>query len=137
MNNDEFLMKIDEIFMKIDENRNNSLTNEGPMGLHLRQHTQEPRGPRGFSDLGKINVKLCPGIDWGEIGTPKGFLGTVQTISLANKSRQPRGVQMPPQRSAFRAPVWAPKGPQGLLGPRHGLAPSKMRSGAEHNKVGE
>ena len=28
-------MKIDEVLMNIDENRHNSLTNEGPMGLHL------------------------------------------------------------------------------------------------------
>ena len=53
-----------------------------------------PRGsgrPRGFSDLGEILVKPSPGRDWGKIGTPKGFLGTMETIPLAKNPGKPRG----------------------------------------------
>ena len=61
-------------------------------------------GPRGFSDLGKIPVKPSPGRVWGEIGTPKWFLGTIETIPLATNVGKARGGSIPPQSYVFRAP---------------------------------
>jgi len=84
-----------------------------------------PGGPTGFSDLGKIPVKPSPGRDWGELATPKGFLGTTQTIPLAKNPGKPRGGPIPPQSYVFRAPFWGPKRAPGLPGPTSGVGGSK------------
>ena len=76
-----------------------------------------PRGPGGpleFSGLGEIPVKPLPGRVWGEIGTPKGFLGTMQTIPLLKNPREPHGEPIPPQSYVFEAPFF---GPQRAPGP--------------------
>ena len=99
-----------------------------------------PRGPGGpleFSGSGEIPVKPLPGRVWGEIGTPKGFLGTIETIPLAKNLGKPRGGPIPPQSYVFRAPFWAPKGLGGLLGPRCGVGAPKMGSRVKNIKVAE
>ena len=48
----------------------------------------------------------CKTFPWeglGEIGTPKGLLGTTQTIPLVKNLGKPRGGSIPPQSYAFRA----------------------------------
>ena len=75
--------------------------------------TWGPGGPLDFSDLGEIRVKQFSGRVWGEIGPPKGFLGTIQTIPLAKNPGKPRGGPIPPQSYIFRAPFLGPKrGPE-------------------------
>ena len=68
-----------------------------------------PGGPGGFSDLGKILVKPLPGRVWGEMATPKGFLGTIQTNPLAKNLGKPCGGPIPPQNYVFQAPFLGPK----------------------------
>ena len=41
--------------------------------------------------MGEIPVKPSPVRVWGEIATPKGFLGTLQTIPLAKNPGKPHG----------------------------------------------
>ena len=84
-----------------------------------------PGGPRGFSDLGKIPVKPLPGRVWGEMATPKGFLGPLQTIPLAKNPGKPHGGPIPPQSYVFRAPFLGPKRAPGLPGPTSGVGGSK------------
>ena len=86
-----------------------------------------PGGPRGFSDLGKIPVKPAPGGDWKEIGTPKGFLGTIQTIPLFTNPGKPRGGPIPPQSYVFRAP---------FLGPQRAPGPSWAKMWGRGSKNG-
>ena len=50
-----------------------------------------PGAPVDFLGLRKICVKPCPGMVWGEIGTPKCFLGTMETIPLLTKLRETCG----------------------------------------------
>ena len=57
----------------VDRELYRPIAHKGTMGNPPRG----PRGPKGFSDLGGILVKPSPGRDWGEIGTPRGFLGTI------------------------------------------------------------
>ena len=76
-----------------------------------------PRGPLGFSGLGKIPVKLFSGRVWGGIGPPKGFLGTIQTIPLAKNLGKPRGDTNPSTKLFFSAPLFGPRrGPWAFLG---------------------
>ena len=81
-----------------------------------------PTGARGahlgFSGLGEISVKPLPERVWGEIGTPKGFLGTIQTIPLAKNLGKPRGGPFPPQSYV----LWAD-----FLGPQRAPRPSWAR----------
>ena len=80
-----------------------------------------PRGPGGpleFSGLGGIPVKPLPGRVWGEMATPKGFLGRVETIPLAKNPGKPRGGPIPSQNHVFRAPILGPKGPPRPPGPQ-------------------
>ena len=72
------------------------------------------QGAPGFSGLGKIPVKQFSGRVWGEIGTPKGFLGTIQTIPLSKNTRKPHGEPIHPQSYVFEAPFF---GPQRAPGP--------------------
>ena len=88
------------------------MAHKGPIGNPPRR----PGGPKGFSDLGEIPVKPSPERDWGEIGTPKGFLGTTQTIPLAKNPGKPRGGPIPSQSHVFRAPILGPKRGPGPLG---------------------
>ena len=68
-----------------------------------------PGGLLGFPGLGKILVNQFSGRVWGEIGTPKRFLGTIQTIPLAKNPGKPCGGPIPPQNHVFRAPIFGPK----------------------------
>ena len=82
-----------------------------------RQAPWRARGPLGFSGLGKIPVKPFPGRVWGEIGTTKRFLGTMETIPLLKNPVKPRGGPNPPQNHVFQAPILSPKrgtGPSGI-----------------------
>ena len=94
-----------------------------------------PGGPRGFLDLGKIPVKPSPGRVWGEMATPKGFLGPLQTIPLAKNLGKPRGGPIPPQSYVFRAPFLGPQRAPGLPGPISGVGGSKNGSGVKNIKV--
>ena len=71
--------------------------------------------------MGKTLVKPSLGRVWGEIGTPKGFLGTMETIPLAQNPGKPRGGPIPPQSYLFRAPFWGPKKSPGLPRPTSGV----------------
>ena len=93
-----------------------------------RQPTQGPKGALGFLDLGKILVKPSPGREWGEICTPKGFLGTMETIPLAKKPRKPRGDQYL-HAVMFQATL---VGFQALV---LGLGAPKMGSGVKKSKA--
>ena len=97
-----------------------------------------PRGPGGpleFSGSGEIPVKRLPGRVWGEIGTPKGFLGTMEAIPLAKNPGKPRGGPIPPQSYFFGVPFGAQKGALGLLGPRCRVGAQKMWSVVKNIKV--
>ena len=84
----------------------------------IGKHHGGPGGPLGFSGLGKIPVKPSPGRVWGEIGPPKRFLGTIETIPLAKNLGKPRGGPIPPQSYVFRAPFFGPKRAPGPSGPQ-------------------
>ena len=107
------------------------MAHKGPIGNPPRG----PGGPSGFSGLGEIPVKPPPGRDRGKIGTPKGFLGTIQTIPLLKNPGKLRGEPIPPQSYVFRAPFFGPKrapgpsGPQTLtLGFKNGVRGQKYQS---------
>ena len=95
----------------VDRELYRPLAHKGTMG----HPPKGPGGPPGFSGLGKIPVKPFPGKVWGEIGPPKGFLGTIQTILPAKRPGIPHGRPIPPQRNVFQAP---------FLGARRGPGPS-------------
>ena len=59
--------------------------------------------------MSKILVKPLPRRVWGEIGTPKGLLGTIETIPLSRNPGKPRGGPILPQSYVFRVPFWDPK----------------------------
>ena len=58
---------------------------------------------------GQIPVKQFPGRVWGGTGLPKGLLGPLQSIPLAQIPPKPHGGPFPPQNHVFRAPFFAPK----------------------------
>ena len=109
----------------------------GPLGPQraIGRHHGGPGGPLGFSGLGKIPVKPFPGRVWGEIGTPKRFLGTMETIPLLKNPVKPRGGPNPPQKHVFQAPLLGPQRGPGLRGPRPGPGAPKMGSRVENIKV--
>ena len=90
--------------------------------------------------MGKIPVKLFSGRVWGNIGTPKRFLGTIQTIPLAKDPGKPHGGSIPPQSYVFRAPFLGPKrapGPSGTQtltwGSKNGVRGQKYQSCVSKN----
>ena len=91
------------------------------------------QGPPGFFGFGGNTVKPFPGRAWGQIGTPKGLLGAIQTIPLAENLRKPCGGSLH-KVMFFGPPFWAPKGALGLPGPRcRGL--QKWIPGSEISKL--
>ena len=85
----------------------------------------------------KILVKQFPGRVWGEIGTPKGFLGIMGIITLAKYLGKPRGGPIPPQSYVFEAPIfWPPKGPGPFLGQDVGSGLQKWGPGSKISKLG-
>ena len=59
--------------------------------------------------MGKILVKLFFKRVWGKTALPKGLLGTIQSISLAQIPLKPHGVPFPPQNHFFPGPIFNPK----------------------------
>ena len=84
----------------------------------------------GFSVVREIPVKPPSGRVWGEIDTPKGLLGTIETLPLAKKLGNLVGDQSLHKVMFFRPPFGAPKGAADLLGPRCGFGAPKSGVGA-------
>ena len=66
-------------------------------------------------------VKAAHWRDWGNIGTPQGFLGTIGPFPFSNDRGKPRGGPIPSQNhdDIFFGPhSWANRGGLGLPGPR-------------------
>ena len=98
-----------------------------------------PGGPRAlrFSDLGEIPAKPSPGRVWGNIGTPKRFLGIMQTIPILKNPGKPDGGPIPPQSYIFRVPFLGSTRAPGLPGPRSGVGGSKKWClGSKASKLG-
>ena len=103
---------------------------QGTIAAHKGTIGRPPRGPggsTGFSDLGKILVKPSPGRVWGEMATPKGFLGPLQTIPLAKNLGKTHGGPIPPQSYVFRTP---------FLGPQRAPGPSWAKMWGQGSKNG-
>ena len=94
-----------------------------------------PGGPLGFSRLGKNPVKPSPGRVWGDIGTPKRFLGAMETIPLLKNPVKPRGGPNPPQKHVFQAPMFGPKRGPGPSGTQTWTWGSQNEARVEHIKV--
>ena len=76
----------------------------GAQGPPLPGAHRAQEGPSFFWGLGKILVKPSPGRVSAEIGTPKGLLGTIQTIHLARNLGKPPGEPILPQNHVFSPP---------------------------------
>ena len=91
-----------------------------------------PGGPRGFLDLGEIPVKPLPGRGWGEMATPKGFLGGVETIPLAKNPGETSWGTNPSTKSCFPGPHFGPKKvPQAFGDPDPDLGLQKWGPGSK------
>ena len=98
-----------------------------------------PGGALGFSDLREILVKQFSGRVWEEIGLPKGFLGTIETITLSIAKY--RGKNLVGGRSLqkiiiyFESPLGAPKRVWAFLGQDVGSGLQKLALGAKIPKL--
>ena len=87
------------------------------------------------SGLGEILVKHFAGRVLGDMATPKGFLGTIQTIPLAKILRNLLGYQSL-HRIMFSGPPFSPKkGSQAFLGQDVGPGLQKWGPGSKISKL--
>ena len=73
-----------------------------------RRYTGGQGYPPQFSRIGEILGKPFSGGVWGETGTPKGLLGTIQSIWVRGNPLISIFETIPPQNHVFRAPFWGP-----------------------------